>query len=257
MGALEALHACLTHAVAFEPKTVHDIDTYLGIEQDMGTLARCCKTFNLTHAAPWKKKGEKFLPSIAKEIYVAPRYEWRCLRRDILHLDSMNGLALTPEQRSHLFGWEVVVSTIALHVFMASITLDYSVSRALACARAFMNKMRELTEESSPKGILDSALREALPRGVELTDLQFHPDSFTRIMDDLSPEFQRILRSHTLIIPERLLGCQLFRQLNAPDDATSTLVHTFETAEAAAASMTQAEIAALDGVLLYLDDDED
>lgn len=117
-----------------------------------------------------------------------------------------------------------------------------------------MNRMRELTEESSPKGILDSALREALPRGVELTDLQFHPDSFAPLLDLLSPEFQRILRSHALIMPERLLGCQLFRQFNAPDDATTTLVHTFETAEAAAASMTQAEIAALDGVLLY--DDE-
>ena len=255
MGALEALHACLTHSVAFEPKTVHDIDAYLGIEQDICTLARTCKTFYLTHATPWIRKGEKFMHSIAKEIYVAPRYLWPSLRHDMLQLECVNRFVLTNEQRSHLFGWEVCVTTFALHVFMDSIIRDYSVSRGLACARAFMNKMREQTrelkliEESSPKGILDSALREALPRGVELKDLQFRPGSFTGIMDDLSRELQRILRSHTLMIPERLLGCQLFRQLNAPDDATTTLVYTFETVEAAAASMTQAEMAALNRIL--------
>ena len=69
MGALEALDACLAHALALEPKTVRDIDAYLGIEQDMGTLARCCKTFYLTYADPWKKKGEQFLHSIANESY--------------------------------------------------------------------------------------------------------------------------------------------------------------------------------------------
>lgn len=131
MGALEALHAC-PHAVAFEPKTVHDIDAYLGIEQDMGTLARCCRTLNLSHAAPFKRKGEKFMHSIAKEIYVLPRYMWPCLRRDILHLESMNRLTLTPEQLAHLFEWEVIVTTFAQHVFTDSITRDYSVSRGLA-----------------------------------------------------------------------------------------------------------------------------